>query len=435
MAKRISFGKGASSVLFWSVVSAAFIGPGTVTTAAKAGASFQLALLWALLFSTIATIILQEAAARVTIASGKSLGEIISLKYHSSSSDSIKMVLFLAIAFGCAAYQTGNLLGAIAGLELMTDVDSKLLLLAVGLVCASILFLGNIQLIARVLGTVVAFMGLLFFYVALQSDFEIYDVFEAAFLPSIPNGSALLIIGLIGTTIVPYNLFLASGISKGQSVREMRIGISLAVLIGGLISMAILLVGMQIEGEFSFQALASTLSDSVGDWAAALFAAGLFVAGFTSSITAPLAAAITARSFFQSETNNWAMNSRNFRLVWGVILGIGLLFGLADVKPIPAIILAQAINGVLLPIVAIFLLLIVNDKGLFLDGFTNSNLSNALMLIIVSVACFLGLYNILKVLAQLASADTTSATLYWSAAMITGLITLGLIWRIYISKR
>lgn len=422
-------------MLFWSVVSAAFIGPGTVTTAAKAGASFQLALLWALLFSTLATIVLQEAAARITIASGKSLGEIISLKYRGTSSESIKMVLFIAIAFGCAAYQTGNLLGAISGLELITTINPKLLLLGIGVVCASILLLGNIQLIAQALGMVVALMGGLFFYVAMQGDFEIYYAIEAALLPTIPDGSALLIIGLIGTTIVPYNLFLASGISKGQSVREMRIGISIAILIGGLISMAILLVGTQIEGEFSFKALSDTLTNGIGDWAAGLFAAGLFVAGLTSSITAPLAAAITARSFFQTENSNWAMNSRNFRLVWAVILGIGLLFGLADVKPIPAIILAQAINGILLPIVAIFLLLIVNDKSLFLDGFTNSNLSNALMLIVVSVACFLGLYNILKVIAQLAQATTTSSTLYSIAAILTGFIFVGLVWRIYISKK
>ena len=113
--------------------------------------------------------------------------------------------------------------------------------------------------------------------------------------------------------------------------------------------MAILIVGTQIEGDFSFQALSDALTSTVGDWAKSLFAAGLFVAGLTSAVTAPLAAAITARSFFQSDTNNWAMNSPNFRLVWAVILGIGLLFGLAEVKPIPAIILAQAINGVLLP--------------------------------------------------------------------------------------
>ena len=58
MPKVVSLRQGLFSVLFWSIIAAAFIGPGTVTTASKAGASFQMALLWALVFSIIATIIL-----------------------------------------------------------------------------------------------------------------------------------------------------------------------------------------------------------------------------------------------------------------------------------------------------------------------------------------------------------------------------------------
>ncbi|RLD51406.1 MAG: divalent metal cation transporter, partial [Bacteroidetes bacterium] len=63
------------SILFWSVVSAAFIGPGTVTTATKAGVYYNFQLLWALVFSTFATLLLQEASARLTIRSQMNLGE------------------------------------------------------------------------------------------------------------------------------------------------------------------------------------------------------------------------------------------------------------------------------------------------------------------------------------------------------------------------
>ena len=65
------------SILLWSAISAAFIGPGTVTTAAAAGAGYGMSLLWALLFSTIACLSLQEASARLTIASGKPLAQAI----------------------------------------------------------------------------------------------------------------------------------------------------------------------------------------------------------------------------------------------------------------------------------------------------------------------------------------------------------------------
>ena len=71
------------SILFWSIITAAFIGPGTVTTAAKSGAVFGYDLLWALLFSTVACLVLQEASARVTVISGLSLGEAIRQQFHS----------------------------------------------------------------------------------------------------------------------------------------------------------------------------------------------------------------------------------------------------------------------------------------------------------------------------------------------------------------
>ena len=125
MSKQLSWSKGLSSILFWSIISAAFIGPGTVTTAAKAGATFKLDLLWALVFSIIATVILQEAAARITIASGKNLGQIIAIKFKGSAW--WQWFLFLSIAFGCAAYQAGNMLGAISGLILFDAIEKQAL--------------------------------------------------------------------------------------------------------------------------------------------------------------------------------------------------------------------------------------------------------------------------------------------------------------------
>lgn len=390
------------NVLFWSIISAAFIGPGTVTTASKAGASFGLALLWALLFSTLATVVLQEAAARITIASGKNLGEIIAIKYQQNSGNGLKWGIFLAVAFGCAAYQAGNMLGAISGVELFSNWSPKIMTIVLGVFCAAILWVGNLKIIAKVLGFIVALMGIAFVYVALQTDISTATFFKNIVVPSIPEGSSLLIIGLIGTTIVPYNLFLASGISPHQEIKEMRQGIGLAVLIGGLISMAIMVVGTQVNGDFSFAALAQALEGNFGKGGAIFLGFGLFAAGLSSSITSPLAAAVTAKSLFGNQ-QNWSTDSFNFRAVWGIILLIGLVFGLSEIKPIPAIILAQAINGALLPIVAIFLILVVNDPEVLPKKFLNSHFLNVLMLLIVGITGFLGMNNFLKALTNIFS--------------------------------
>ena len=176
MAKTVSWKQGIQSILFWSIISAAFIGPGTVATASKSGAGFGLSLLWALIFSTIATIFLQEAAARLTIASGKNLGEIIAIKYKGRKSSKIRWMIFLAVAFGCAAYQAGNMLGALSGLALITTISTKWLTFVIALICATLLWLGNFRIIANLLGIIVALMGTAFIYAAFNTGFSFIEI-------------------------------------------------------------------------------------------------------------------------------------------------------------------------------------------------------------------------------------------------------------------
>lgn len=429
MAKRLTLRQGLSAVLFWSIISAAFIGPGTVTMAASTGAGFRMQLLWALLFSVVATVVLQEAAARLTIASGKNLGEIVALRFRGRRSLRLRWLLFASVVFGCAAYQAGNLLGAFSGLSLFDDFSRPLATVVLGAICSAFLWFGNYAFIARFLGVVVALMGLLFIVVAMQSDVTSAEMINGALQPAIPAGGALLVVGLIGTTIVPYNLFLASGISQGQDIREMRWGLVLAILIGGLISVAIMVVGTQVRGAFSFTALSSALEGRLGPWATVLFGLGLFAAGLSSSITAPLAAAITARSLLSSGQPGWSVRGRWFRLVWLGVLGVGLLFGLLDVQPIPAIIMAQVINGILLPIIGLFLFAAANDRDLLGEAYANRSMANLLMLLIVGITCFLGLNNIWKALNRTFRWEWSNhPTALWLLGLTSLLLVVGTAW-------
>lgn len=394
MSSPTSFRSRLLSVLFWSVISAAFIGPGTVTTAAAAGASHQLNLLWALVFSTCACIILQEATARITLVSGYSLGEAIAHRYRGTRLHMLTWLIAGAIILGGVAYQAGNILGAVAGSELISGIHRNILTAIIAGTAGLVLWWGNDKKIAQLMGLVVAVMGLAFIWVAVSSPLDWGLVFTKALSPSIPSGSEWLIIGLVGTTIVPYNLFLASGISKGQTISEMRWGLSIAILIGGVISIAILLVGTQIVGAFSFQALSATMENGLGTWAAVLVGIGLFAAGFTSSITAPMAAAITAKTIWGKGETTWENTGKSYRWVWGIVLMSGLVFGISGIKPVPAIVLAQALNGLLLPFVAIFLLIVVNDPKIMPS--LNPLISNLLLLVLVGITILLGATNVLK---------------------------------------
>jgi manganese transport protein len=388
-------------ILFWSIISAAFIGPGTVATAAKSGAGFGYSLMWALVFSTVACLVLQEAAARLTVVSGKTLAEAIRIRFRGGAGGLLVVMLVSgAIIVGCAAYEAGNILGGVAGARLGLGLPPRLLTLAIGLVAGLLLFFGSTTAVARFLGLVVALMGITFLVTAVRVAPPVAELLGGSVIPRLPTGSSLLVLGLIGTTVVPYNLFLGSGIAAGQKLGDLRFGLTVAIVIGGLISMAVLVVGTTVTGEFGFEELAVSLSKRLGGWSAGFFAFGLFAAGMSSAITAPMAAAITARGLFGSGGNaTWGFRSWRYRLVWGLVLGTGLCFGLAGVRPIPVIILAQALNGLLLPFVAVFLFLVVNDRVLMGERGINGAVSNAAMAIVVGATIILGVTKTTQALA------------------------------------
>ncbi len=411
------------SILFWSVVSAAFIGPGTVATAASSGASFGLDLIWALAFGTIACLVLQEGAARITLGSGLNLGQAIAAKFKDDeTAKRVKGSIIFAIVFGCAAYQAGNIMGAVAGIAVVTPFPAWMAAVIVVLFASIGLWLGHLRGILNVMSVMVALMGITFAFLAFQSDYSFIQLSKGAFLPSFPLGSETLILGLVGTTIVPYNLFLASGISKNQSLSEMRFGISVAIILGGIISIAILVTGSMLDGDFSFEALASKMDLLMAGNGSALLGIGLFCAGFTSSITAPMAAAITWQSVSGRKQD---LRSAGFRVVWGAIMLVGLLFGISGLKPIPVILLAQAINGLLLPISAVFLIVIINDHKLMKAGFGNTGIQNVLLILVVWLALLLGIHSLAKVAASLTEGFVASGVIYLTS--ISG-IALLILW-------
>jgi Mn2+/Fe2+ NRAMP family transporter len=418
------------SILFWSVISAAFIGPGTVTTAASAGAGYGFALLWALVFSTVACLVLQEAGARLTVVSGRNLGQALRMQYRHGFSGVAVLVLVLgAIVLGCAAYEAGNILGGAAGAALGTSLSTRALTLIIGVAAALALWVGRTAVLARLLGLLVAVMGVAFLVTAWRLVPEPIGLIRGAFIPTIPGGAGLLVLGLVGTTVVPYNLFLGSGLARGQQLREVRFGLTIAVVLGGVVSMGIVVVGTAVEGAFSFEALTRVLSERLGAGARHFFAAGLCAAGVSSAITAPLAAAITARSLFSSDvsaradgierSDAWGDRGWKFRCVWSGVLAVGVIFGLADVKPIPAIIVAQALNGVLLPLVAVFLLLCVNDRRLMKGDGLNGAVANGILGAVVAVAVMLGVNNVAKALVATFGLEPPGEgrLLFWSASL------------------
>ena len=130
-----------------------------------------------------------------------------------------------------------------------------------------------------------------------------------------------------------------------------------------------------------------------GIYAKYFLAVGLFAAGITSAITAPLAAAYVAQECFNWE---YDLKSRKFRSICIVILVLGVIFSSTGFKPIEVIKFAQVANGILLPIIAGFLLWVMNRSSV-LGKYRNTKFQNILGLIIVLITLVLGIKSIAKV--------------------------------------
>ncbi len=383
-----------------TLVAAAFIGPGTITICTLAGSQSGYTLLWALLFSVIATIVLQEMAARLGLITQAGLGEAIQ-KYQSNAIAKIALVfiVFAAIIIGNAAYEAGNISGAILGLDLISG-DFNGWAIVIGGIAGILLYVGKYKWIERLLVGLVLIMSACFFLTAILVKPDITSLLNGVVPSTFKDKELLLVLGLIGTTVVPYNLFLhASSVkekwTEPSDLKWLRIENYVAIGIGGFVSACILITAgttlHQLKIEVNNAAdMAIQLEPLFGTSAKYAIAIGLFAAGISSAITAPLAAAYAANGLFGWKTN---IQDNRFRLVWGIVLLIGVVFSSLGFKPILIIQFAQIANGILLPIIAGYLLYLMNQSAI-LGKYTNNTLQNIIGGIVVLITVVIGLKGI-----------------------------------------
>ncbi len=391
------------------LIAAAFIGPGTVTLCSIAGLDYGFSLLWALVLSVFATIVLQEMSARLGIISKKGLSEVIRNEIHNPVLKKVIIILILsAIVIGNAAYEAGNISGGVLGLEAvfgeniinLYDLNIKPYSILLGAIAFALLYVGNYKIIERSLIFLVIIMSVSFIATAIITRPDLMDLLHGLLIPKFPKGSVLIVIGLIGTTVVPYNLFLHASLVKEKWHNESDLKFArndtvIAIALGGIVSMCIVIsaASLQIESINNAADLAKGIEPLFGASSKYILAIGLFSAGITSAITAPLAASYVAAGCL-----GWSISlkSKKFRFVWMLILLAGVISSSLGIKSIEIIKFAQITNGILLPIIAGFLIWIVNKESV-LGKYINSKWQNVTGLAILLITLFLGLKSLLKV--------------------------------------
>ena len=399
------------------LVTAAFIGPGTVTTCSLAGAGYGYALLWALLFSVIATVVLQEMAARLGIVARKDLGEALHAQFPRGIGRVLSVLLVVsAIGIGNAAYETGNIMGGVLGLEALVGelplfgqqgIASRIWGPLTGILAFVLLWFGSYRRVEKILVAMVIVMSILFLTTMVLVAPSPVEILRGMFIPGIPAGSILMVTGLVGTTVVPYNLFLHAATVRerwkdASGLPEARLDTRVSILLGGVVSISIVITaaaafhgtGKEIRDASD---LAIQLEPVLGNWARGFVAIGLFAAGLTSAITAPLAASYAIGGLL-----GWhrELKSIRYRSVWIIILATGIVLSALGLKPMAVILFAQATNGILLPVIAAYLLWVMNDRRL-LGEHRNKHWMNLLGIMVVVITIILGFRSLFSVISTI----------------------------------
>ena len=383
------------------LIAAAFIGPGTVTLCTIAGASFGYSLIWAIILSTFSTIVLQEMSLRIGLVTRMNLAEVIRTSIKSKILNRFIILLIISsILIGNTAYEAGNITGASLGISAIINYESiNYIPVFIGLIAFVILYQGDYKILEKSLVSLVIVMSISFFITAIMTKPDITSLLKGIFKPQINSSNLIVVLGLIGTTVVPYNIFLHSSLvsEKWNSIEKLkvaRIESFISILLGGLVSLSIIITAASVSNQnvTGVIDLAKGLEPLYGKFAIYFLGLGLFASGITSSITAPLAAAYVAKSCFG--WNN-SLKSKRFRLVWIFILITGVFVSMIKINPIEIIKFAQFSNSLLLPIIAIILLWLINDKNIISSKF-NYKYQNIFGFFIVIISLVLGIKGLIS---------------------------------------
>jgi NRAMP (natural resistance-associated macrophage protein)-like metal ion transporter len=358
------------------------MGPGIITanvdndasgiaTYSVAGARFGYALLWILIPTTVALVVIQEMVARMGVVTGKGLSDLIRENYGIKSTFFMMTVLFIA-NFGNTV---ANFAGWAASMEILGF--SKYLMVTLGALSIwALVIKGNYRFVERIL----LFACLLYFgYVisGFMSKPSWPDVLRSTLIPQMQWNPEFIIlsIGIIGTTITPWmQFYLQSSIAEKGIRKEEYKASRLDVLIGcsitDIISFFIIVTcattlfpyGIRIH-EASEAALA--LKPLAGNYAYLIFAVSLANAALLGTIIVPLATAyyICEAMGWERGVNKTFKEAPQFMWIYTFMIVSAALLVLIPSAPLVFLMVTSAVlNGLLLPFVLIYALSLVNNK-------------------------------------------------------------------------
>lgn len=379
------------------LVTVGFIDPGNWASNFAAGADFGYTLLWVITLSTIMLIVLQHNVAHLGIVTGLCLSEAAT-KYTPKW---VSRPILGTAVLASISTSLAEILGGAIALEMLFDIPIIWGSLLTAFFVTIMLFTNSYKRIERSIIAFVSVIGLSFLYELFLVDIDWPLAARSWVTPSIPEGSLLVIMSVLGAVVMPHNLFLHSEVVQSReynkkddaSIRKLlkyefydtlfSMGVGWAINSAMILLAAATFFANHIGVE-ELQQAKSLLEPLLGNQAATIFALALLMAGISSTVTSGMAAGSIFAGMFGESYHVKDVHSRVGILL---SLGIALVVILFIENPFQGLIISQMILSIQLPF-TIFLQVGLTSSKRVMGQYANSRWSSFVlytMAVVVSV--------------------------------------------------
>lgn len=383
------------------LVTVGFIDPGNWASNFAAGSEFGYALLWVVTLSTIMLIALQHNVAHLGIVTGLCLSEAAE-KYTPRW---VGRPIIISAVLASISTSMAEILGAAIALQMLFGIPiawGSILTVAAVLI---MLFTNSYRRMERAIIGFVSMIGLSFVYELFLVDINWPAAAYGWVVPSVPHGSLLIIMSVLGAVVMPHNLFLHSEVIQSRQINtqgKMNIEKTLkyefmdtlfSMAAGWAINSAMILLaastffqnGTHVEELSQAQALLAPL---LGNNASNIFAIALLLAGISSTITSGMAAGSIFAGMFGE-----AYNAKDTHSIVGILISLGaallIIFFIAD--PFEGLIYSQMILSVQLPF-TVFLQVSLTSSKRVMGIYANRSWNSAFLYFLATIVTVLNIW-------------------------------------------
>ncbi len=382
------------------LVTVGFIDPGNWASNIAAGSAYGYTLLWMVTLSTIMLIILQHNVAHLGIATGLCLSEAASLHTPKWISKPVLSTAMLA----SVSTSLAEILGGAIALNMLFDIPVSLAAILVFVFVLIMLYSNTYHRIEKWIIAFVSIIGISFIYELTLVNINWTDAAIGWVKPSIPDGSMIIVMSVLGAVVMPHNLFLHSEIiqSRKWNLQDDKIikkqldyelfDTLFSMIIGWAINSAMILLaaavffnsGILVE---ELQQAKSILTPLLGNSASNIFAVALLFAGIASTITSGMAGGSIFAGIFNEPYDIKDVHSK-IGVVISLFIALVIIFLIGN--PFQGLIISQMVLSIQLPF-TIFLQVYLTSSKKVMGKYSNDKLTTVTLVVIGTIVTYLNI--------------------------------------------